>query len=72
MYLRLACLVIGMGCLSAAAYSVWLTIQWRSSWDTMASLAVVLAIAFLGVGVMFLRAAVREPWRRKEDRTRTS
>ena len=62
MYLRLACLVIGMGSLSGAAYSLWLASQWRSDWDTIASLAVILAIALLGVGVFFLRLAVRQPW----------
>jgi hypothetical protein len=61
-YLRLACLVIGMGSLSGAAYSLWLASQWRSDWDTIASLAVILAIALLGVGAFFLRLAIKQPW----------
>jgi hypothetical protein len=62
MYFRLACLVIGMGALSGAAYSLWLAIRWRSDWDAIASLAVVLAIALLGVGAFFLRLTLRQPW----------
>jgi hypothetical protein len=69
MYLRLACLVIGMGCLSGAVYSLWLAFQWRADWDAIASLAVVLAIALLGVGGFFLRLVVRQPWNRDAKRS---
>jgi hypothetical protein len=63
-YLRMACFIVGFGCLLAAANVGRLAVRWRSSPDEPALLAGALAIGFTAAGGGLILLGMRAPWRR--------
>jgi hypothetical protein len=65
-YLRIACIIIGVGCLLAAANVGRLALAWRTRPDQPFLLAAAIAVAFTVAGGMLIRLGWRAPWLRRE------
>jgi hypothetical protein len=67
-YLRVACVIIGVGCLLAAANVGRLALAWRTAPRQPFVLAVVVAVAFTVAGGVLIRLGWRAPWLRRHER----
>ena len=64
-YLRIACFIIGVGCLLAAA-NVWrVAMRWRETGGGSVPLAGAIAVAFTLAGGLLVMLGWRAPWRRR-------
>ena len=61
-YLRVACVIIGVGCLLAAANVGRLALLWRGEPDQPVALAAIIAIVFVVAGGVLIRLGWRAPW----------
>ena len=64
-YLRLACFIVGFGCLLAAANVGRLAVRWRAVDHGDALLAAALAVGFTIAGGGLVLLGLRAPWRRR-------
>jgi hypothetical protein len=66
-YLRVACIIIGVGCLLAAANVGRLALAWRAAPRQPFVLAVVLAVAFTLAGGVLIRLGWKAPWLHRHE-----
>ena len=67
LYLPVASAIIALGCFAAFATTARLVWSWRAAWTGEATLGAVIAIGLFGLGAVFLRLAIYQPWRRALD-----
>lgn len=66
-YLRVACVIVGLGCLMAAANVGRLALAWRGQPRQPFVVALAIAIMFVAAGGWLIQLGWRAPWRHGRD-----
>jgi len=66
-YLRVACVIVGLGCLLAAANVARVALAWRSPSGTLVAVTVAIVVIFVAAGGSLIRLGWRAPWRNRPE-----
>ena len=66
-YLRVACVIIGLGCLLAAANVARVALDWPSPSGKLVAAAVAIVVVFVASGGSLIRLGLRAPWRNRRE-----
>jgi len=66
-YLRVACVIVGLGCLLAAANVARIALDWSSPSGKLVAAAVAIVVIFVAAGGSLIRLGWRAPWRNRPE-----